>query len=69
MRKRKEHFRGFGGFEAQAKKGRPRGQGHPGGLPTSVDSEEQEREQEVFSELGNFNDYVEEKEDTNFLAD
>ena len=58
---RKEHFRGLVGFEAQAKEGRPRGQGRPGGLPTLVNSVEQEREQEVFIELGDFDDCIEEK--------
>ena len=67
LQPRKEHFRGFVGFEAQAKERRPRGQGRPGGLPTLVDSVEQEREQEVFIELDDFDDCIE--ENTNFLTD
>ena len=66
---RKDHFRGLVGFEAQAKKGRPRGQGRPRGLPTLVDSVEQVREQEVFTGLEDFNDCIEEKEDTDFPTD
>ena len=67
LESRKEHFRGLVGFEAQAKKGRPRG--HPGGLPTLVDSVEQEREMEVFIELDDFDDCIEKKEDIDFLTD
>ena len=56
----------FEDFEAQTKEGRPRGQGGPGGLPTLEESVEQEREQEVFID---FDDCIEEKEDTDFLTD
>ena len=66
---RKEHFRGLIDFEAQVKEERPRRQGRPGGLPTLVDSVEQEREQEVFIELDDFDDCIEEKKDTDFLTD
>ena len=66
---RKEHIRGLVGFEARAKEGRPRGQGRRRGLPTLVDSVEQEREQEVFIGLEDFNDCIEEKEDTDFSTD
>ena len=66
---RKEHFRGLVGFAAQAKEGRPGGQGRPGELPTLVDSIEQEREQEVFIELDDFDDCIEQKEDTDILTD
>ena len=66
---RKEHFRELVGFEAQAKEGRSRGQGRPGGLPTLVDSVEQERELEVFIELDEFDDCIEEKENTDFVSD
>ena len=66
---RKERFRGFLGFETLAKEGRPGGQERPGGLPTRVDSVEEEREQEAFLELDDFDDCIEEKEDTNFLTD
>ena len=55
----------FEDFKAQAKEGRPRGQGRPGGLPTLVESVEQEREQKVFID---FDDCIEEKEDTDFLT-
>ena len=63
---RKEHFGGLVGFEAQAKEIHPQGQGRPGGLPTLVDSVEQEREQEVFIEVNDFDDCIEEKEHTDF---
>ena len=65
---RKEHFRGLVGFEAQAKEGRPRGQGRPGGLPTLIDSVEQDLEQKVFIKLDDFGDCIEEK-DFDFLTD
>ena len=61
---RKEHVLGLVGFEAQAKEGRPRGQGRPGGLRTLVDSVEQKREQEVFIELDDFDDCIEKKKNT-----
>ena len=57
------------GFETRAKEGRPRGQGRFGGLPTLIDCKEQEREQEVFIELDDFDDCIKEKEDTDFLTD
>ena len=69
LESRKDHFLGLVGFEAQAKEGRPRGQGRPGGLPTPVDSIKQEREQEMFIKLDDFDDCIEEKEDTDFLTD
>ena len=66
---KKNFFRGLVDFKAQAKEGRPRGQERVGELLTLVDSVEEEYEQEVFIELGEFNDCIEEKEDTDFLAD
>ena len=64
---RKEHLRGLVGFAAPAKEGHPQGQGRPEGLPTLVNSVEQEREQEVFIELDDFDDSIEENEDIDFL--
>ena len=58
---RKEHFQGLLGFQAQ--------KGRPGRLPTLVDSIEQESEQEVFIELDDFDDCIEDEEDTDFLMD
>ena len=46
-----------------------RGQGLPGELLTLVDSVEQEREQEAFIEVDDFDDCIEEKEDIEFLKD
>ena len=66
---RKEHLRGLVSFKAQAKEGRPRDQGRPGGLRALVDNLEQERKQEVFIELDDFDDCIEVKENTDFLTD
>ena len=68
LKPRKEQFRGPVGFEAQAKEGRSRGKGRPGGLRILVDSVEQKREEKVFIELDDFDDCIE-KEDTDFLTD